>query len=192
MFTYLILTVPLLLSLANMSLYAGADPTPDGTCGGENDYDCTIDFGKCCSSSGWCGDSTAHCGLGCQREFTLGNGCTNSTSSNSSPDGSCGGADAYVCHSAAGGKCCSAFGFCGDTIADYCGAGCQSNFSAPNSCSTGIHPSLDGQCGEDHGSTCTGGPFDGQCCSAAGFCGTTAAHCTLSAGCQPEFGEECE
>lgn len=43
--------------------------TTDGTCGKDHDYTtCGNGFGSCCSSGGWCGDSDAHCGSGCQSE----------------------------------------------------------------------------------------------------------------------------
>lgn len=36
--------------------------SPDGSCGGMNKYVCTNSpFGDCCSSSGFCGSSNAHC-----------------------------------------------------------------------------------------------------------------------------------
>jgi peptidoglycan/xylan/chitin deacetylase (PgdA/CDA1 family) len=43
---------------------------------------------------------------------------------NPSPDGTCGGANAYTCPT---GQCCSQWGWCG-TTAEYCGAGCQRPF----------------------------------------------------------------
>jgi len=44
--------------------------TTDATCGGTAGYTCLgSTFGSCCSSFGWCGSTTAHCGTGCQPGF---------------------------------------------------------------------------------------------------------------------------
>ncbi|KAL0943095.1 uncharacterized protein CTRU02_200981 [Colletotrichum truncatum] len=41
------------------------DPSPDGTCGGTNGFNCTgTAYGNCCSSGGFCGSSPAHCDTG--------------------------------------------------------------------------------------------------------------------------------
>ncbi|PHH69130.1 hypothetical protein CDD82_7976 [Ophiocordyceps australis] len=42
----------------------------NGRCGGEDEMSCQGSaFGNCCSSKGWCGRSTRHCGVGCQGDF---------------------------------------------------------------------------------------------------------------------------
>ncbi|KAH7146283.1 family 4 carbohydrate esterase [Dactylonectria macrodidyma] len=47
--------------------------------------------------------------------------------------------------------------------------------------------STNGRCGSSHGSqTCINEPLGENCCSRAGWCGSTAAHC--QAGCQAEYG----
>ncbi|KAF2143645.1 carbohydrate-binding module family 18 protein [Aplosporella prunicola CBS 121167] len=100
--------------------------SPDGTCGGENGYDCTSSgFGDCCSSSGYCGDSTAFCAQGCQSAFSASCLTTNIPTLN----GACGAKKGgYIC---AGGRyegqCCSSDGFCGSSFI-YCGTGCQTGF----------------------------------------------------------------
>ncbi|KAI5848420.1 hypothetical protein BZA05DRAFT_420297 [Tricharina praecox] len=46
--------------------------SPTGQCGAANSgYTCTASTGanQCCSPAGWCGDSTAHCGTGCQSAY---------------------------------------------------------------------------------------------------------------------------
>ncbi|KAF2135307.1 carbohydrate-binding module family 18 protein, partial [Aplosporella prunicola CBS 121167] len=47
--------------------------SPNGKCDNNNGgYTCKGSvFGNCCSESGWCGDTDAHCGTGhgCQPEF---------------------------------------------------------------------------------------------------------------------------
>ncbi|OAL44265.1 hypothetical protein IQ07DRAFT_463352, partial [Pyrenochaeta sp. DS3sAY3a] len=48
----------------------GTRLSPDGTCGGTTGYSCPgSGFGNCCSSYGWCGSTTAHCGTGCNNAF---------------------------------------------------------------------------------------------------------------------------
>ncbi|OVA03657.1 Chitin-binding [Macleaya cordata] len=69
---------------------------------------------RCCSSSGWCGQSYSYCGGGCQSN------CYDPVK--------------YQCgwHAGRGvvkcrdNRCCSRWGFCGDT-SEYCCDGCQSN-----------------------------------------------------------------
>ncbi|KAK4675335.1 hypothetical protein QC764_0076980 [Podospora pseudoanserina] len=152
-------------------------PSPDGSCGYPNLYNCTNSgFGSCCSSTNWCGDSPGHCGAGCQSLFGI---CTES---NVSTDGSCGPANGKTCTGSGFGDCCSAGGWCGGA-SDHCGAGCQSGFGTCTGGSGSI--STDGECGTRNGKTCTGSGF-GNCCSQNGFCGSTTDHC--SAGCQSGFG----
>ncbi|PMD21639.1 carbohydrate-binding module family 18 protein [Hyaloscypha hepaticicola] len=45
--------------------------SPNGVCGGYNNTaTCTgTAFGKCCSMFGYCGNTNAHCGFGCQSNF---------------------------------------------------------------------------------------------------------------------------
>ncbi|KAF8252400.1 glycoside hydrolase/deacetylase [Wilcoxina mikolae CBS 423.85] len=79
--------------------------SPDGTCGGINQYTCGSDINKCCSQYGWCGDTTDHCGTKCQPSFGTWNGTSCSTTS-----------------------CCSEDGYCG-TTSDACSApGCQEGY----------------------------------------------------------------
>ncbi|KAF1365990.1 hypothetical protein EJ07DRAFT_91671, partial [Lizonia empirigonia] len=156
------------------------DLSPDGTCGGTNKYKCKgSGFGDCCSPSGYCGSTTAHCTTGCQSAFGT---CTSTPTSSTaprpsdvSPDGMCGGTKNLKCTNSGFGNCCSKTGFCGDTIS-HCAQGCQTKFATK--CLTTNIPTLDGSCGSTKGSfTCASGPFDGQCCSAGGFCGSTTDHC---------------
>ncbi|KAF2123712.1 carbohydrate-binding module family 18 protein [Dothidotthia symphoricarpi CBS 119687] len=157
----------------------------DGTCGGSKSMTCTgSSFGNCCSSAGYCGSTTTHCSTGCQGNF---GGCTTSgtTPGNVSPDGTCGGTKKYTCAGSSFGGCCSSGGYCGTTVT-HCAQGCQTSFA--NSCMTGKIPTLDGTCGSKNGGrTCAGGPFDGQCCGASGFCGTTTTHC--GTGCLVGYGK---
>jgi hypothetical protein len=89
----------------------------DGTCGGTNKYQCKgSGFGDCCSSSGYCGSTNAHCTAGCQVSF----GSCNST--DISPDGTCGGPQKYKCQDSAFGNCCSSGGYCGSSV-NHCAQG---------------------------------------------------------------------
>jgi Chitin recognition protein len=71
--------------------------------------------------------------------------------------------------------------------------GTSTNSTTTNSTSTSTSSSAtatataistDGTCGGTTGYTCVGSPF-GNCCSSAGWCGSTAAHC--GPGCQSAF-----
>ncbi|ORX99885.1 hypothetical protein BCR34DRAFT_576243 [Clohesyomyces aquaticus] len=154
--------------------------SPDGTCAGDGKKTCTGSlYGKCCSKNGWCGDSTDHCGTGCNPLFGTCNSPTNA-----SPDGTCGGTNKYSCTNSTFGKCCSKAGYCGST-ASHCGQGCQ---SSSGTCATSNVASNTGECGVNRGKyTCAGGPFDGMCCSVNGYCGTTVDHCKT--GCQKGYGK---
>jgi hypothetical protein len=57
--------------------------SPNGQCGGGEGYHCHgFAAGSCCSSTGWCGPSPAHCGSGCQSDFgTCGKWSSSSTAS---------------------------------------------------------------------------------------------------------------
>ncbi|KAJ3547832.1 hypothetical protein NM208_g1312 [Fusarium decemcellulare] len=150
--------------------------SPDGSCGGENKYNCTgSPFGDCCSSSGYCGTTSGHCGSGCQDLFG-----TCGAPTNISSDGQCG-SNGKICLGSGFGDCCSSGNWCGDA-AEHCGAGCQSGFGNCTSTDSG-NISTDGSCGKN-GKTCKGSKF-GDCCSTDGYCGSTKDHCE---NCQPEFG----
>ena len=155
-------------------------PSPDGSCGGTNQYICTgTTYGDCCSSSGWCGSTSAHCSASCQTLF----GKCPDKDDTASTDGQCGPTGGnQTCPGSGFGICCSMAGFCGSTDS-HCTAGCQDDFG---SCSEGGNPNLttDGKCGTN-GKSCRGSSF-GDCCSSSGFCGKTAAFC--DAGCQATFG----
>ena len=144
------------------------------SCGGAKGFVCKASpFGDCCSSLGFCGSTTGHCGAGCQSTFG-----TCSSGVNKIPtDGTCGGTKGITCTCSTFGSCCSASGYYGSSTA-HCEAGCQSTFGT---CSTGASKiSTDGTCGGNKGFICIGSNF-GNCCSDAGKCGNTTAHC--SAGC---------
>ncbi|KAI1854020.1 hypothetical protein JX265_003656 [Neoarthrinium moseri] len=157
-------------------------PSPDGSCGGTNQFNCTgATYGACCSSSGYCGDTTGHCGAGCQTLF----GTCATVDDSISTDGQCG-SNGKTCEGSAFGDCCSSGGWCGGSET-HCGAGCQEAFG--NCTSNGNNPpsgdiSIDGNCGSN-GKTCQGSAF-GDCCSSSGFCGGSDAFC--GAGCQTGFG----
>ncbi|KAG0130030.1 hypothetical protein HOY82DRAFT_520964 [Tuber indicum] len=165
--------VVLCLSMAATILAQNTTVSPDGSCGGKTGYTCLgTSFGNCCSLYGWCGSSTDHCSGGCQANFGTCSG------TNLSPDGTCGPAsNNYIC-SPNFGNCCSGAGYCGNS-SSHCGAGC---YSSDGACLTTGIPSVDGSCGGTGGLTCTGGAFNGQCCSGFGWCGSTTAHCSTAEG----------
>ncbi|KAH9863552.1 hypothetical protein J1614_009484, partial [Plenodomus biglobosus] len=117
--------------------------------------------------------------LGCQSNFgdcviPVGSGELPS-SSKVSLDGTCGGSAGLTCGGSTFGNCCSSGGYCGSSV-DHCAQGCQKSFSS--ACLTSNVASLNGDCGVRKGGyTCASGPFNGQCCSSGGFCGTTDTHC---------------
>ncbi|KAI0201413.1 glycoside hydrolase superfamily [Astrocystis sublimbata] len=95
-------------------------PSTDGRCGsGTGGKVCEgSGFGDCCSSKGYCGSSTDHCGNGCQSGLCSINSETT--------DGTCGAAyNDIVCGPWPKGSCCSPAGYCGSSE-DHCGPGCQS------------------------------------------------------------------
>ncbi|KAF2814977.1 glycoside hydrolase/deacetylase [Mytilinidion resinicola] len=106
-------------------------------------------------------------------------------------DGTCGGTNGFTCEESTYGNCCSPSGWCGSSP-DYCSTGCQPAFglcgtvsAAPAASSTAV--STEGSCGGVTGRTCEGSAF-GNCCSAHGWCGSTADYCLASSGCQDDFG----
>ena len=133
-----------------------------------------------CSSSGFCGKTSAFCDAGCQPSF----GTCSAISSSISTDGVCGNKNGKTCVGSTFGNCCSSSGSCGGSTA-HCGVGYQKGSSS--ACLTSNIPTVDGSCGPNSGGlTCAGGDFNGQCCSASGYCGTTSGHC--GAGCLKGFG----
>lgn len=99
--------------------------TKDGTCGPDHSNWLCGDssYGACCSTSGYCGNSPAHCGAG-----NCISGACDTDEGGPSIDGSCGTqfAGNKTCTGTQFGACCSLYGYCGDGN-DYCGPGnCQS------------------------------------------------------------------
>ncbi|ELQ37410.1 hypothetical protein OOU_Y34scaffold00596g5, partial [Pyricularia oryzae Y34] len=91
-------------------------------------------------------------------------------------DGTCGRQNGgTVCGDFVDGNCCSMYGYCGKTTA-YCGFGCQSGdcTNKPQVAPTGFTYTMDGSCGA---TVLCGDWEDGDCCSAAGWCGKTADYC---------------
>jgi hypothetical protein len=114
------------------------------------------------------------------------------------PDGTCGligagNGTGYTCPS--NNQCCSSSGWCG-TSDLHCltTTGCQAEYSvSAEACHAPIDGetvSPDGTCGTtvagQYGYTCPETGF--TCCSVAGYCGDSAAHCSVANGCQPGYG----
>ncbi|KAE9583378.1 hypothetical protein CGMCC3_g272 [Colletotrichum fructicola] len=106
----------------NSGAGSGLEPTntTNGTCGHANGNTICGDWpqGNCCSSAGWCGNSDAHCGSGCQSGDCISGGETTDGTSGLTHKGT-------ICGSWSQGGCCSQAGFCGRTQA-HCSEGCQS------------------------------------------------------------------
>ncbi|KAL8946784.1 MAG: hypothetical protein Q9222_006862, partial [Ikaeria aurantiellina] len=97
-----------------------APSTTDGSCGKDHGNTICGDWtdGGCCSAGGYCGNTLAYCGNGCQSGPCLNNFQTS--------DGTCGPLHGNsICGSWAGGACCSSSGYCGSGN-DYCGPSCIS------------------------------------------------------------------
>jgi hypothetical protein len=169
----------------------GALPAPKG-CPNFGGQDCPESL-PCCSASGFCGNSPAHCGLGCDPKHSFNGKCANPGPGPTPPtpptplpkpptpsnQEACG---TVMCSSNA--PCCSKYGYCGSTP-DHCGNGCQAGKSFNGKCLAApstptpnppITPPKQLACGK---SMCTSAA---PCCSKYGYCGSTPAHC--GGGCQ--------
>ena len=166
--------------------------TTNGSCGSQNGGTICGNWpsGACCSVNGYCGNTTAYCGAGCQSGPCNPSGSSSSTATPTTGavtiDGSCGSQHGgTVCGNWPSGACCSINGFCGNTTA-YCGSGCQSGpcvgTSTPSASPTPGAVTTNGSCGSQNGGTVCGNWPSGSCCSPAGFCGNTTAYC--GTGCQ--------
>lgn len=188
----------------------------EGLCGPNNgntlcDPESKADSGGCCSQYGWCGNTLAHCGVGCI------SGCTSSSSlvaavpipasakraggkaavRDAPPraDGRCGKdfEDATCDANGPFGGCCSQYGYCGSQEGHCLPAnGCQNGCAAPAPSTTAPGPQPtsnaprdDGRCGKEFGGALCDekGPYGG-CCSEYGYCGKTDIHCLPENGCQ--------
>lgn len=127
-----------------------------------------------------CGMGEEFCGLGNCQEGTC-DGAPIPYSTN----GLCGSQNQWVDCPPKFGLCCSEFGFCGNST-EFCGTGCQSGScinSSTTTTTTSAMPtqtpgsvSKDGTCGFGGGLICAGSTF-GDCCAAAGYCGSTEYSC---------------
>lgn len=81
---------------------------------------CWVSGYECCSRWGWCGNSDAHCGSGCQESF----GSCVSQALPISTNGQCGEGPGTRC---AQGYCCSQYGWCGNSN-NHCQGGCQGSY----------------------------------------------------------------
>ncbi|OUM61778.1 carbohydrate-binding module family 18 protein, partial [Piromyces sp. E2] len=80
------------------------------------------------------------------------------------------------------GFCCSEYGWCGKSD-DHCSLkkGCQSEYGI---CDQADLPLSKDRCGEGVAKC-----YPGYCCSKYGWCGQSNDHCSISNGCQSEFGD---
>ncbi|KAF4466767.1 chitin binding [Fusarium albosuccineum] len=95
-------------------------------CAGNTDSTCEGSrFGNCCSWYGYCGSSDEYCGTGCDADF--GSCKPPEGEVHDTTNGLCGSALKATCSNYGKKKCCSAYGYCGNT-SDHCGSGCQEGF----------------------------------------------------------------
>ena len=140
--------------------------------------------GDCCSPTGWCGTSPAHCRRSrIQTKPVAGDGfCGDGRIGN----GTCPFAD----------LCCSPSGWCGKSeqhCRNYCGNGRVGNGKCPTN-EPGMCCSSSGWCGTSQ-AHCSKPPIDycgnghvgkgicedsSLCCSASGWCGKSSAHCSTA------------
>ncbi|KAL7791552.1 carbohydrate esterase family 4 protein [Trichoderma ceciliae] len=111
------------------------------------------------------------------------------TTSNVSKDQRCGDKWDTTCKGSKSGRCCSFYGYCGNT-AQHCGTGCDSNYGdcsvvARNKPRLPITDTTNGLCGVHFSATCAN-YGNKTCCSKYGFCGNLVSHC--AAGCQKGYG----
>ena len=102
----------------------------DGKCGQDVLF-AVCKQGNCCSSSGWCGASDAHCKSSCAYQCDGNAPISNPGGPNPKPEGNvrsdsrCGvGWSNAPCNPA---DCCSSQGWCGGSSL-HCGTGCQKAF----------------------------------------------------------------
>ena len=168
--------------------------------------------GRCCSLSGWCGSTEAHCYLpSCQQQYTP-QPCL-SYSKPISVDGRCS-TNGATCGMS---RCCSKYSWCG-TSDSHCLDGCQIDFgkcgASATVTSTSVSPSntastasssttensfvtttssttstlpisTNGFCGANYGTKC---PTD-QCCSDYAKCGIAIESCGWTFwACRPGYG----
>ena len=128
------------LSLASPTLQKRATVSPNGSCGGTTGYTCQGSrFGDSCSRNNQCGNSKDYSysklSQGCQPAYGF---CV--AKGSVSPDGSCGGADGFICLGSNFGDSCGRYNLCGRD-AGYSGDGCQPQYGYCAKCTTTVLPS---------------------------------------------------
>ncbi len=208
---------PTSLDLAAQASALAASPTPvlvsiDGSCSAASG---NCPSGQCCSQFGFCGNTDAYCGVGCNLLF---GSCNTAASITSRPSLTLASGPSktslilaqtsgvskpistdFVC-SVNGAQCgpslcCSLNGWCGNTDA-YCGQGCQANFgicsiaaASPSQTSQSTPLQTTGAKPISTDGVCAINGFQcpsGQSCSQYNWCGATAAY--TGPGCQPAWG----
>lgn len=107
-----------------------SDPMPESDLCGMAAGGASCPDGTCCSEYGFCGDTSEHCGVGCQPEYGT---CSPADPQPPTPTMCGAGAGGTSC---AAGACCSQSGQCG-TDAEHCGAGCQPQYGTCNPANPG-------------------------------------------------------
>ncbi|KAM5351096.1 hypothetical protein ACJ41O_003819 [Fusarium nematophilum] len=100
--------------------------SPNQKCGGDTGYTCEGSrFGNCCSWYGFCGSSDTYCGTGCNWDF--GSCKPPEGEVHDTTNGLCGHQFKASCFNYGDKKCCSGWGFCGNSES-HCKIGCQKGF----------------------------------------------------------------
>lgn len=101
------------LAIANTVVAGGGSKiSQNGKCGSSNGLTCLgSDSGNCCSQYGYCGDSDAYCGKGCQSGFGECGQTTTPPTGPVSKNGRCGSnGKGATCYGSDEGDCCSVYG----------------------------------------------------------------------------------
>ncbi|KAH6894715.1 hypothetical protein B0T10DRAFT_258913 [Thelonectria olida] len=136
----------------------------------------------CCSPAGWCGSTTDHCGTGCQSQYGT---CGTSSSSSSVKVSSS--SSVKVSSSSSVKVSSSSSVKVSSSSSVKVSSSSTSTTKKPTSTSTASVPiSTNGRCGINFGGTSCIKEPGATCCSQAGWCGSSTAHC--GTGCQSGYG----
>lgn len=155
----------------------------DGRCGHAFAF-ATCPPGACCSQYGWCGCSAAHCGTGCESGScsgtpTGGKAAPKKPAAVKSVPVAGQLPNRAVAHANAAGGGSIVGGTEAEMEPPVLGKPVASSMMGAGSRS--VAPRADGRCGALFGSAMC---VDGACCSEAGYCGDSEAHCAVGKGCQ--------
>jgi len=158
-----------ILSVIALVSTVSAVTSANGECGAGKG---SCPSGTCCSKYGYCGTSSAHCGVGCQAKYGL---CSSSSKKSTKKTSTKKSTKKTVTKKTT--KKSTTPKKSTSTIKKT-----TTVTTSKSSNNTSLPVSVNGMCGPEHG-VCPGT----SCCSQYGYCGKTDAHCGM--GCQSEFGK---